>query len=542
MADGELLRLVEGIHRDKNIDREVLFESIESALLSAVRKTLGVSEDLRVTVDRETGEISAFDGDQAIDPARLGRIAAQTAKQVILQKIREAESDVVFADYEQRKGTLVSGRVARLEGGLVIVTLGHVEGILPYGEQMPTENYRSGDRLRALVLEVRRTGSRVKIILSRSHPQFVRELFRLEVPEVNDGTVEIVALVREAGYRTKVAVSSNDPKVDSTGACVGVRGSRIRSIVDELSGEKIDVIRWSESADVLMRSCLRPAEVDRLVLDGGLSLALAVVPQEQLSLAIGRRGQNVRLASRLTGWDIEIVTPEEAERTESAVFVEFESIEGVDERAAGALLGAGCLSARSVMALSDEDLRLILELEPDKTEAMRQWIEANLPEGADHLPAYQQVLAQAEAEAEALAAEAEAEAEARAAEAKAEAEARAAEAEARAAAAEEQAEGAAGDQETSPEVVESAPAAEVGVTEDASSATEPMVEGEAEAAPAEVAPSDGEASVAEESEPVSAAGVEASEGELPGQEPPTDERADDPQTDDTGDRRAPAGQ
>lgn len=531
MADGELLRLVEGIHRDKNIDREVLFESIESALLSAVRKSPGVSEDLRVTVDRETGEISAFDGDQPIDPARLGRIAAQTAKQVILQKIREAESDVVFGEYEQRKGTVVSGRVARLEGGLVIVTLGHVEGILPYGEQMPTENYRSGDRLRALVLEVRRTGSRVKIILSRSHPQFVRELFRLEVPEVNDGTVEIVALVREAGYRTKVAVASNDPKVDSTGACVGVRGSRIRSIVDELSGEKIDVIRWSGSADVLMRSCLRPAEVDRLVLDAGLSLALAVVPQEQLSLAIGRRGQNVRLASRLTGWDIEIVTPEEAERTESAVLLELESIEGVDERAAGALLGAGCLSARSVMALSDEDLRLILELEPDKTKAMRQWIEANLPEGADHLPPYQQALAQAEAEAEALVAEAEAEAEALAAEAKA-----------LAAAAEEQAEGAVGDQETSPEVVESAPAAEVGVPEDASSATEPVAEGAAEAPPAEAAPSDGEASAAEESEPVSASGVEASEGELPGQEPPTDERADDPQTDDTGDRRAPAGQ
>lgn len=519
MADGELLRLVEGIHRDKNIDREVLFESIESALLSAVRKSLGVSEDLRVTVDRETGEISAFDGDQPIDPARLGRIAAQTAKQVILQKIREAESDVVFAEYEQRKGTLVSGRVARLEGGLVIVSMGHVEGILPYGEQMPTENYRSGDRVRALVLEVRRTGSRVKIILSRSHPQFVRELFRLEVPEVNDGTVEIVALVREAGYRTKVAVSSNDPKVDSTGACVGVRGSRIRSIVDELSGEKIDVIRWSDSADVLMRSCLRPAEVDRLVLDAGLSLALAVVPQEQLSLAIGRRGQNVRLASRLTGWDIEIVTPEEAERTESAVLVELESIEGVDERAAGALLGAGCLSARSVMALSDEDLRLILELEPDKTKAMRQWIEANLPEGADHLPPYQQ----------ALAAEAEAQAEARAAEAVA-------------AAAEEQAEGAAGDQETSPEVVESAPAAEVGVPEDASSAAEPMVEGVAEAPPAEAAPSDGEASVVGESEPVSAAGVEASEGELPGQEPPTDEQEDDREQDESGERAESPGQ
>jgi len=422
VADGELLRLVEGIHREKNIDREVLFESIESALLTAAQKSLGVSEDLQVTIDRETGEIRALDGDRPIDPAHLGRIAAQTAKQVILQKIREAESDVVFEDYEQRKGTLVSGTVARLEGGAAIISLGHVEGILPYGEQMPTEKFRPGDRLRALVLEVRRSGSRVKIILSRTHPQFVRELFKLEVPEINDGTVEIVALAREAGFRTKIAVVSNNPKVDSTGACVGVRGSRIRGIVDELSGEKIDVIRWSDSADVLMRSCLKPAEVSRLVLDAGLNLALAVVPQEQLSLAIGRRGQNVRLASRLTGWDIEIVTPEEAARTEDAILAELLSIEGVEEPAARALLGAGCLSARSVGLLSDSDLTLILDCEPDEAEAMRQWIEANLPEGADHLPVYQEVLARAEAEAAAAAAAA---AEVAAAEAAARQEARA---------------------------------------------------------------------------------------------------------------------
>ena len=402
VADGELLRLVESIHRDKNIDREVLFEGIESALLTAVHKTLGASEELRVTIDRETGVIEAFDGDQPISPAQLGRIAAQTAKQVILQKIREAESDVVFEEYQERKGTVVSGTVARLEGGATIVNLGHGEGILPYGEQMPTENYRLGDRLRALVLDVRRSGSRVRIILSRTHPQFVRELFRLEVPEVNDGTVQIMALAREAGYRTKVAVASNDPKVDGTGACVGVRGSRIKSIVDELSGEKIDVVRWSDSADVLMRSCLRPAEVARLVLDAGLALALAIVPEDQLSLAIGRRGQNVRLASRLTGWAIEIVTPEEAERTEGAVLAELQGIEGIDEQAAGALLGAGCLSSRSVMLLSEEDFQLVLEFGPEQAQAIREWIEASLPPGTDHLPIYQEVLSQAEAEAAAL--------------------------------------------------------------------------------------------------------------------------------------------
>jgi len=403
VADGELLRLVEGIHRERNIDREVLFESLESALLTAARKRFGVTGELRVSIDRETGEISAFDGDEPISPTRLGRIAAQTAKQVIMQKIREAESEVVLEEYEQRLNTVVPGTVSRVEGGTIIVNLGHAEGILPYGEQMPTERYRMGDRLRALVVDVRRSGSRVKIILSRTHPQFVRELFRLEVPEVNDGTIEIKALAREAGYRTKVAVASNDPKVDATGACVGVRGSRIRSIVDELSGEKIDVIRWSDSADVLLRSCLRPAEVSRLVLDNSLALALAVVPQDQLSLAIGRRGQNVRLASRLTGWDIEIVTPEEAEQTEAAILTELESIEGIGEDAARALLGAGCLSARSVMLLSDEDLNLILALGPEGVQALRQWIEAELPQGADHLSAYQEVLAQREAEEAALA-------------------------------------------------------------------------------------------------------------------------------------------
>jgi N utilization substance protein A len=406
VADGELLRLVDSIHRDKNIDREVLFQSIESALLTAVRKRFSASEDLRVTIDRETGEIRAYDGDQLISPDRLGRVAAQTAKQVILQKLREAESDVLFGEYEHKKGSVVSGVVARVESGAAIVNIGQTEGVLPASEQMPTESYRPGDRLRAIVLDVRRVGSRVRVVLSRTHPQLVRELFRLEVPEVNDGTVEIRALVREAGYRTKIAVASNDSKVDSTGACVGVRGSRIKSIVDELGGEKIDVIRWSDSADVLIRSCLRPAEVSRLVLDAGLALALAVVPEDQLSLAIGRRGQNVRLASRLTGWDIEIVTPEEAGRMEQAVLAELESIEGMDERGAQALLGAGCLSARSVILLSDEDFTLLLAAGPEPAENMRKWVEAHLPGGADHFPIYQQLLAQFEAQASAARAQA----------------------------------------------------------------------------------------------------------------------------------------
>jgi len=513
VADGELLRLVDSIHRDKNIDREVLFLGIESALLTAVRKRFSASEDLRVTIDRETGEIRAYDGDQLISPDRLGRIAAQTAKQVILQKLRDAESDVLYDEYEHRKGSVVSGVVARAESGAAIVNIGQTEGVLPASEQMPTETYRAGDRLRAIVLDVRRVGSRVRVVLSRTHPQLVRELFRLEVPEVNDGTVEIKALVREAGYRTKIAVLSNDSKVDSTGACVGVRGSRIKSIVDELGGEKIDVIRWSESADVLIRSCLKPAEVSRLVLDAGLALALAVVPEDQLSLAIGRRGQNVRLASRLTGWDIEIVTPEEAGRIEQAVLAELQSIEGVEERGAQALLGAGCLSARSVILLSDEDFKLLLAASPEQAEAMRKWLEEHLPGGADHLPIYQQLLAQFEAQASAARAQAAREAEARAGEAAAAAAAEVSQPTA--------AEGEAPAEAASPAEAEPAPAepgepaaagGSQGAAEEASAGTEALGSSSAVAPASET--SEGEAEgpvVAEEASGISADG-NATEG------------------------------
>ncbi len=306
MNPSELLRLVDSLHREKDIDSESVFKGIESALLSAARKHLGASDNLVVTIDRQTGEIKANDGDREIDPSDLGRIAAQTAKQVMIQKIREAERDAISHDFTDRVHTVVGGTVQRFEGPNIVVNLAKTEGFLPRSEQIFSETYHVGERLRALVLEVRAVGTRVRVVLSRSHPEFVRRLFELEVPEVGEGLVEIKGIAREAGYRTKIAVNSLDPRVDSVGACVGVQGSRIKSIVDELNGEKIDIVRWSDQMDGLIANTLKPAEIESINLNADRRHALVIVPEDQLSLAIGKRGQNVRLAAKLTGWDIDI--------------------------------------------------------------------------------------------------------------------------------------------------------------------------------------------------------------------------------------------
>ncbi|MHC4472908.1 MAG: transcription termination factor NusA, partial [Planctomycetota bacterium] len=310
--NGELLRLIDAIHRDKDIDKEILFDSLEQALLTAARRKFGTVDQLRVRIDRETGEVRAYDGDEKIVPIDLGRIAAQTAKQVIIQRIREAEADVVFDEFEQYKGQLMNGQVQRVEGGTIVVNLGRTEGYLPRHEQVRGETYRVGDRIRAYVIEVKKTPQKVKIILSRSHPDLIARLFELEVPEVAEKLIIIRKLVREAGYKTKVAVESLDAKVDCIGACVGVRGTRIRNIIDEIGGEKIDIIRWNDSVEVLLMNSLKPAQVDSITLFPDENRALVLVEEDQLSLAIGRKGQNVRLASKLCGWDIDIMTEEEA--------------------------------------------------------------------------------------------------------------------------------------------------------------------------------------------------------------------------------------
>ncbi|MCF6159168.1 MAG: transcription termination/antitermination protein NusA [wastewater metagenome] len=308
-----LLRLVDSLHRDKEIAKDVVFQGIEAALTTAARKHFKSQRAISIHIDRNTGEIVAMEGEHRIDPSELGRITAQTAKQVIIQKIREAERDVIYEDFISRKGSIVSGTVQRFEGPSIVVNLGKTEGVLQKSEQIADEHYNVGERIRAVVIEVKRMGTRIKISLSRSHPDFVRRLFELEVPEIAEGTIEIKALTREPGHRTKIAVASSDPNVDCVGACVGIRGARIKNIVDELNGEKIDIIRWSDEPESLLPNALKPAEVSGIILSTENRVATIVVPNNQLSLAIGKRGQNVRLASRLTSWDIDIITESEFE-------------------------------------------------------------------------------------------------------------------------------------------------------------------------------------------------------------------------------------
>ncbi len=315
--NGELLRIISMIHQEKDIDKEVLFESIESALLTAAKKKLGSVGDLSIRIDRETGEIRVLEEGSRIVPIDLGRIAAQTAKQVIIQKIRDAESDVVMREYNTREHTIVTGTVQRYEGLNLIINLGKTEAILPKNEQVRGENYHIGDRVRAYVVEVKKAGPKVRIVLSRTHPDFIKRLFELEVPEIAERIIEIKRLVREPGYRTKIAVSSTDLKIDCVGACVGVRGQRIKNIIDELNGEKIDIIRWNDDPEILIANALKPAVVSRISLDDDAHSALVIVEEDQLSLAIGKRGQNVRLASKLCGWDLDIMTQKEYEEAQA---------------------------------------------------------------------------------------------------------------------------------------------------------------------------------------------------------------------------------
>jgi N utilization substance protein A len=312
MKGSEFLRYVDQLNHDKNIPREIVFEAVEAAVRLAMEKYYGDEQlDIVVTIDRDSGEMTAKKGEEAIDPAILGRIAAQSAKQAIIQKIREAESTAVMSEYQAMKGELVHGTIQRHEGGAAIISLGKTEAILPRSEQIPGETHHSGERVKAVVLEVKKMGHRVKIILSRTHPDFVRRLFENEIPEIADRTIEIKALAREAGYRAKIAVSSIDLKVDCVGACVGVRGSRIKNVVDELGGERIDIVRWNDSLQVMIPNALQPATIEEVFLYPRLGRAIVLVQEDQLSLAIGRRGQNVRLASKLVGWDIEIMTHDE---------------------------------------------------------------------------------------------------------------------------------------------------------------------------------------------------------------------------------------
>jgi N utilization substance protein A len=346
MNGRDLIAVIDQLGREKGIDKTRIIGAVETALQTAAKKRFGQGENIKVEMDPKTGEISVISlktivdtvtnpkaeisiqearkvddgaevGDEIgslIEMDELGRIAAQTAKQVICQKVREAEWEAVQKEYSTRQGDLINGIIIGQERRNYIVDLGKTEAILPIQEQIPRETYRRGDRVKALLLEVRKTPKDVQVILSRSHPTFVSKLFELEVPEVGEKIVEIKGVVREPGDRTKIAVSSRDKAVDPVGACVGIKGSRVQAVVRELRGEKIDIIAWTNDPRVFIAEALNPATIEKVGIDEEKKSALVVVADSQLSLAIGKNGQNVRLAARLTGWKIDIISATEYEK------------------------------------------------------------------------------------------------------------------------------------------------------------------------------------------------------------------------------------
>lgn len=369
----ELLAILDHIERERGVSKEVLIQAVEAAMVSAVKKAANAknSENIRVQIDRNDGKIRAFVDNEEIKSVDFGRIAAQTAKQVIIQKIREAEKDVIFNEFSAKVGDIVSGTVYRFDKGNIIVDLlGKAEGILPKREQSPRDDFRQGQRVRAYVLEVRRESKGPQILLSRTSPFFVKKLFELEVPEIFEGIVEVKSISREAGERTKIAVWSKDEKVDCVGACVGMRGSRIKDIVTELQGEKIDIIRWSDDLREYITAALSPAKITEIRLDKKEEKAQVIVPDDQLSLAIGKHGQNVRLASKLTNWELDIRTREEiVQEKEEAKKTRAEmSLEGVGEKVLDSLIEAGLDSLEKIANAKTEQLTEIKGIGEKKAE------------------------------------------------------------------------------------------------------------------------------------------------------------------------------
>ncbi|WP_062014638.1 transcription termination factor NusA [Aureimonas sp. AU4] len=397
----ELLQIADAVAREKSIDREIVIEAMADAIQKAARSRYGQETNIRVDINQKTGEMrlqrllevveevedpntqiylelardknpDAEPGDfiaEQLPPMEFGRIAAQSAKQVIVQKVREAERDKQYEEFIGRVNEIVNGTVKRVEYGNVIVDLGKGEGIIRRDEQIPRELFRYGDRVRAFVYDVRREQRGPQIFLSRTHPQFMAKLFTMEVPEIYDGIIEIKAVARDPGSRAKIAVVSRDSSVDPVGACVGMRGSRVQAVVGELQGEKIDIIPWSPDAASFLVNALQPAEVAKVVLDEDAERIEVVVPDDQLSLAIGRRGQNVRLASQLTGWDIDILTEEEESQRRQKEFSErsdlFMNALNVDEMVGQLLASEGFASVEEVAYVDASEVASIEGFDED---------------------------------------------------------------------------------------------------------------------------------------------------------------------------------
>jgi N utilization substance protein A len=403
----ELLQIADAVAREKTIDRGIVIEAMEDAIQKAARSRYGAETDVRAEIDPTTGDIrlqrlmevvetvdevatqisieeararnpAAQVGDfisESLPPVDFGRIAAQSAKQVIMQKVRDAERDRQYEDFKDRISEVINGTVKRVEYGNVIVDLGRAEAIIRRDELIPRENFRYGDRVRAYIYDVRREQRGPQIFLSRTHPQFMAKLFTMEVPEIYDGIIELKSVARDPGSRAKIAVLSNDSSIDPVGACVGMRGSRVQAVVGELQGERIDIIPWSPDAATFIVNALQPAEVAKVVLDEDAERIEVVVPDDQLSLAIGRRGQNVRLASQLTGWDIDILTEDEESERRQKEFVDrtelFVEALDVDEMVAQLLASEGFANVEEVAYVERDEVAAIEGFDDETAEELQ---------------------------------------------------------------------------------------------------------------------------------------------------------------------------
>jgi N utilization substance protein A len=400
----ELDRILEEVRKDKDLDKDTLIKTLEAALLKAAKNRYGHNSEIEARFNSELGEVELFqfrnvvkevknpkseislEESKNLDPeaqigdslgvklntADFGRIAAQTAKQVIIQNIREAERENTYQNYKDRKGELVNGIVQRFDRGDIIVNMGKTEAILPSKEQVPREHYRLRDRIKAYILDIKKTTKDPQIVLSRTYAGFIRELFKTEVPEINEGIVTIKGIAREPGVRTKIAVDSTNPDVDPVGACVGTKGSRVQNIVQELRGEKIDIIPWSDDPAKFVCNALAPAEIHEVILYNEQKSMEIIVPDNQTSLAIGKKGQNVRLAVKLTGWKIDIKSKSEAEGESKSALENLMQIPGIGETSAQALLNEGYGSAQDIVKAEVEELTKLPGFGEKKAQAIKE--------------------------------------------------------------------------------------------------------------------------------------------------------------------------
>jgi N utilization substance protein A len=398
----ELTKVLEQVGRERGVERDTLIKTLEEAVRAAARKKLGPNYDLEINYNNEMGEIEIFEFKEVvekvtndnleislekaieIDPEAvigdslgikmdmndLGRVAAQSAKQVIMQRLREAERNVVFNDFKDRRGEIVYGIVQRFDKSSIIVNLGRAEAELPVKEQIPRESYKQGDRIRAYILEVKQFSRGPQIILSRTHPNFLSALFENEVPEIAEGIVNIIQVAREPGSRAKIAVSSKDSDVDPVGACVGMKGSRVQAVVQELKGEKIDIVTWDKDPAKFICNALAPAEITRVVVDEANRSMTVVVPDDQLSLAIGRRGQNVRLASKISGWNLDVISETEYNKDLKESYNSLLSLDGVGEATATHLYQESYRSVEDIAKATVDELSQVKGISKEKAEKL----------------------------------------------------------------------------------------------------------------------------------------------------------------------------